>query len=131
MESALTVIEYFVETAVLRLAAAFLTPGSNASIAALACTLAVFAPLALRTRRKRRLRRGTARRAMFPARLWKSASGRTDILFFLLGTMFVTTLIGWAVFSGDQVRGLAAGWLGPPMQQWLPGWASAAIATVV
>jgi sterol desaturase/sphingolipid hydroxylase (fatty acid hydroxylase superfamily) len=131
MERVLAAIEHVVATAGLQLGAVFLAPGSSVSLAALACTFAVFAPLALRTRRKRRLRRGAAWRAMFPARLWKSASSRTDFLFFLLGTLFYGMLFGWAVFSGDYIRGVVGGWLGGPAEQWLPGWASAAVATLV
>ena len=131
MERVLAAIEQLVATMGLQLGAAFLAPGSSVSLVALACTFVVFAPLALRTRRTRHLRRGAAWRAMFPARLWKSASGRTDFLFFLLGTLFYSMLFGWAVFSGGQVRGLVLEWLGAPAEQWLPTWASAAVATVV
>lgn len=131
MEHVLAAIGDIVSDAGLRLGATLLSPGSATSFAALACTFAIFAPLALRTQRKRRLRPGAAWRAMFPARVWKSASGRTDFLFFLLGTLFFGALFGWAIFSATQVRELVAGWLGAPMQPWLPGWASATLVTVV
>lgn len=130
MERIASAIEYVLTTASMQLGGAFLLPGSTVSLAALACSFVVFAALALRTRRKRRLRPGAARRAMFPSRLWRSASGRTDIAFFVLGTMFSGMLIGWSIFSADQVRALLAGWLGTPAPQWLPEWASAGIATV-
>lgn len=131
MDRAVAAIEQVLMIGGTQLAGLFLSPGSTVSFAALACSFVVFAPLALRTRRKRRLRPGAARRAMFPSRLWRSASGRTDIAFFVLGTMFSGMLIGWAIFSADQVRGLLTSWLGAPGPQWLPDWASAAIATGV
>ena len=105
----------------------FLAPGSTFSIAALGGSLAVLLVAALP---RRPVRARVLVRALFPRRLWRSASGRADIAFFVGGLLFSSLLIGWAIFSAEQVRTLVADGLGAPVAQWLPGWAVAAVATM-
>lgn len=106
----------------------FLAPGSTFSVAALAASFAV---LLVAAAPGRTVRWQVLRRALFPQRLWRSASGRADIAFFLGGLFLSGVLIGWAIFSAEQVRALVASGLGAPAARWLPGWAVGGIATVV
>jgi sterol desaturase/sphingolipid hydroxylase (fatty acid hydroxylase superfamily) len=105
----------------------FLTPGSTYSLAALGASLLLFVLAALP--RGRRLRFAVLARALFPRRIWRSASGRADLAYFTLGILLAGTMIGWALFSAEQVRALAADALGPAPERALPDWARAAIAT--
>ncbi|AQR74921.1 sterol desaturase family protein [Sphingomonas sp. LM7] len=109
----------------------FLSLGSTFSIAALACSLALFVILAVPRGRRRPLRFAVLRRVLLPRRLLGTASGRADIAYFVLGLLFAGLLIGWAIFSADQVRRLIGAWIGTPPAPWLPGWASAAIVTPI
>jgi sterol desaturase/sphingolipid hydroxylase (fatty acid hydroxylase superfamily) len=129
MERVAAAIEHVLTSGGGQLASTLLAPGSTFSIAALACSLAVFVMLAAPPGRKRRLRTRSLRRALFPGRLWRSASGRADIAFVIFGVLFSGLAIGWAVFSADQVRALAGGWLGVAGPGRVPGWAGTAIAT--
>lgn len=113
-----------------QLAGIFLLPGSTYSLAALAGTLALFLLLAMPVERTRRTRLRVVLRVLVPRRLYRSASGRADIAFFLFGVLFSGLLIGWALFSAEQVRGLVSGLIDAPRPRLLPDWASAAIATV-
>lgn len=112
-----------------QLGATFLSTGSTHSLAALAVSLLLFVALAIP--RGRQVRLAVLRRALFPNRLWRSASGRTDAAFFALGILFAGLLIGWAIFSAEQVRALASLLLGPAPAPWLPGWARAGLATAI
>ncbi|MET0307549.1 MAG: sterol desaturase family protein [Sphingomonas sp.] len=105
----------------------FLAPGSTYSLGALAASLVLFLLLALPQRRG--LRFAVLMRALFPRRIWCSASGRTDLAYFMLGILLAGTMIGWAIVSAEQVRALVADALGPAPERSLPGWAGAAIAT--
>jgi sterol desaturase/sphingolipid hydroxylase (fatty acid hydroxylase superfamily) len=108
-----------------------LSPGSSFSIGALACSLVVFVALAVPRARRRPMRLAVLRRLLFPRRLIGTASGRADLAYFILGLLFAGLLIGWAVFSADQVRRIIGGWIGAPAAPMLPGWAGAAIATPI
>ncbi|UZK65566.1 sterol desaturase family protein [Sphingomonas sp. M1-B02] len=114
-----------------QLGGTLLMPGSTHSIAALAVTLACFVVLAVPRGRKRPVRLAVLRRVLLPRRLFGSASGRTDLAYFLFGLLFAGALVGWAVFSAEQVRHFAAGVLGAPPAPRLPGWANALIATPI
>nr|WP_294811316.1 sterol desaturase family protein [uncultured Sphingomonas sp.] len=114
-----------------QLGGTFLAPGSTFSIAALACSLALFVVLAVPRGRRRPVRLAVLRRVLLPRRLLGTASGRADLAYFVFGLLFAGLLIGWAIFSADQVRHAIGAWLGAPPAPWLPGWASAALATGV
>jgi sterol desaturase/sphingolipid hydroxylase (fatty acid hydroxylase superfamily) len=105
----------------------FLAPGSTYSLAALLVSLLLFTSLAIPRGRSPRV--ALLRRALFPRRIWRSESGRTDIAYFVLGLLFAGAMIGWALFSAQQVRDWIRPLLGPSTPPLLPGWASAAIAT--
>lgn len=111
-----------------QLGGTFVAPGSSYSLVALAASLLAFVAVALPRGRHVRLR--VMRRALFPKRLWRSASGRADAAFFVLGILFSGLLIGWALFSAEQVRGLAGSLLGAAPAPWLPGWLRAGLATL-
>jgi sterol desaturase/sphingolipid hydroxylase (fatty acid hydroxylase superfamily) len=70
------------------------------------------------------------RRALFPNRIWRTASGRTDLAFFVGGVLFSGVMIGWALLSAEAVRHWAGAAIGIGASP-LPGWARAAIATPV
>jgi sterol desaturase/sphingolipid hydroxylase (fatty acid hydroxylase superfamily) len=114
-----------------QLAGTFLAPGSTYSFAALACSLALFVAVALPAKRGRALRHTVLLRALFPRRLLRSVSGRTDLAWFVSGLLFSGVSIGWALFSADQLRSWMLGLFGPAPAPWLPGWASASVATVL
>lgn len=126
-----TVIERVAATLWTQIGGTFLAPGSTFSIAALACSLALFVVLAVPRGRRRPVRFAVLRRVVLPRRLLGTASGRTDLAYFVFGLLFAGLLIGWAVFSADQIRRLIGAWAGTPPAPWLPGWASAAIATPI
>jgi sterol desaturase/sphingolipid hydroxylase (fatty acid hydroxylase superfamily) len=105
----------------------FLSPGSPFSLGALAVTLALFVAIAVP--RGRSVRFAVLRRALLPSRIWRSASGRTDIVYFTLGVLLAGMMIGWAIFSAEHVRAWLSGLFGPVSPSRLPGWACAAIAT--
>lgn len=130
MDRVVAGIEYVVASCINQLGGTFLLPGSTYSLAALTGSLAVFMVLAI-SRRRRPIRPELLARILFPRRLWRSASGRLDLAYFVLGILFSGLLIGWAVFSADQVRGGLSALIGTPGRQVLPGWASAGVATIV
>ena len=92
-----------------QLGGTFLAPGSTLSLAALACTLAVailcVVPL------KRPSRPAVIARALFPRWLWKSASGRADIGYFLFSLLFAGLAFGWALLSAGKMESLITHWL--------------------
>jgi len=112
-----------------QLGGTFLWPGSSSSIAALAVTLLIFILFAIPAGRKVRLR--VILRILFPRRLLATASGRADIGFYIFSILFAGLLIGWAMFSAEQVRAWVQLWLGAPPDPRLPRWAAAPIATAI
>jgi sterol desaturase/sphingolipid hydroxylase (fatty acid hydroxylase superfamily) len=114
-----------------QLAGTLLAPGSTFSVAALACSLALFVVLAIPRGRRRPVRFAVLRRVILPRRLLGTASGRADVAYFVCGLLFAGLLIGWAIFSADQVRRIIDARAGTPPAAWLPGWASAALATPI
>jgi len=114
-----------------QLAGTFLAPGSTYSLAALACSFALFVAVAVPMKRRRALRHGVLVRALFPRRLLHSVSGRADLAWFVSGLLFSGVSIGWALVSAEQLRGWTLALLGPAPAPWLPGWASAGLATLL
>jgi sterol desaturase/sphingolipid hydroxylase (fatty acid hydroxylase superfamily) len=83
----------------------FLSPGSLFSFLSLGVALAVsVAFLVVRRKRKLALRLRALWRALFPKRIWRHASTRADIGYWLLNTFVTVSLIGWALFSKDAIR---------------------------
>jgi sterol desaturase/sphingolipid hydroxylase (fatty acid hydroxylase superfamily) len=84
-----------------------LSPGSQNSIAALACVLAIAALFTLSERkRKRPVRVKVLARALFPRRLFRSASGKADLLFAIFNIFIAGMLFGWAIMSSVEVSRL-------------------------
>lgn len=111
-----------------------ISPGSKFSLAAIACTLLV-ATLFLLSRRsgKREVRLKVLARALFPRRLWRSRSGRADILWSVFNIFIAGLLFGWALLSAQQVSAFAQSVLatafGAPSPTILPGLLLAAAMT--
>jgi sterol desaturase/sphingolipid hydroxylase (fatty acid hydroxylase superfamily) len=114
-----------------QLAGTFLAPGSTYSLAALACSFALFVVLVAPANRRRPLRFAVLLRALFPRRLLGSVSGRADLAWFVSGLLLSSTTIGWAIFSADQLHGWTLAHIGPAPAPWLPGWVGAGIATLL
>jgi sterol desaturase/sphingolipid hydroxylase (fatty acid hydroxylase superfamily) len=120
------------------LAAVFLSPGSTFSLASLLFALAVSVTFLLLRRRKsrRRERCGLAllARALFPRRIWASASTRADVGFFVLNTLATGSLMGWALLSYAAVshggEALLARAFGPSHPLALPPLASDTLLTL-
>ncbi|NBB16491.1 sterol desaturase family protein [Caulobacter sp. SLTY] len=93
----------------LRLVGVFVAPGSPGSLASLLAALAIGGLFLLMTRRpgKRPVPVKVLVRALMPRRLWASASGRTDIGFFLFNVVLFGGLFGWAIAS----QAVISGWL--------------------
>lgn len=109
----------------------FLAPGSTLSFAALAVTLVLCVLLAVPRGHKRRVPIAVLRRAIFPRRLLGSASGRADLVYFAGGVLLAGLVIGWALWSGAQVRdALLARIPHDHALIALPGWAGATLATL-
>ena len=105
-----------------------LAPGSPFSLAALLTSLAVFVVLLLGGKR-RPVRLAVLRRAVFPRRLLRSASGRTDLGYFLAGVFGLGAMVGWTVVASGEVRRVVAGVIGEPGMALLPVWLAATLAT--
>lgn len=84
----------------------FLRPGSTFSLLSLGFALMVSAAFLLLRRARRHRKRHALRvliRALFPRWLWRCASTRADIGFFLLNSFVTASLIGWALLSYDAI----------------------------
>jgi len=75
-------------------------------LATILLTLVVAIRAAIPRRRARPIRLKVLGRALMPARMLRSASGRLDIAAFLFATMIATSVLGWAPKVGLQ-EGLA------------------------
>lgn len=106
-----------------------LAPGSPFSVAALLTSLALFVVLLMHGKRQRPVRLAVLRRAVFPRRLLRSASGRADLGYFLAGVLGLGAMIGWTVVASGEVRRMVAGVLGEPGATLLPVWLAATFAT--
>jgi sterol desaturase/sphingolipid hydroxylase (fatty acid hydroxylase superfamily) len=84
----------------------FIQPGSQFSLWSLICAfLIAFAVLAARQHaRGRRLKIRPILHNLFPRRLFRSASTRADLGFFLLNNFAAGALIGWALISFAAVQ---------------------------
>ena len=112
----------------------FLSAGSVFSLLSLSSALIISTVwLLARRRRSRPLRFKALVRALFPHRIWRHASTRTDIGFLLLNVFATSLLIGWAIVSGSAVSRYVAGGLATifgPSQLSFPAWLAAVIVTV-
>jgi len=117
-----------------QLGATFLDPGSTLSIAALLCTLLLAAFVAVPRGRRVMPRLKVWRRALFPRRLLRSASGRADFGYFLFGLLFYGLFFGWAALSGAPISAAIAAGLATTFGAFpalgLPAMASSAILTL-
>jgi len=113
----------------------FLSPGSTFSLLSLFSALVIAALfLLIRRRRLGGIRPRALVRALFPARMFRHASTRADLLFFVLNVFVAGLLIGWALVSIGAVNagvylaltGLAPGFAGLP----LPGWMAVVLITL-
>jgi sterol desaturase/sphingolipid hydroxylase (fatty acid hydroxylase superfamily) len=101
-----------------QLTALLLPLGSKFSAASLfsALCVAVVFLLLKRPPGKRRLKYSVMRRALFPRWLYRDASFRADVMFFLFNVLAFGTLFGWAVLSANYISGTVSvaltGWFG-------------------
>ena len=91
----------------LRVVGLLLGPGSAASLASLLSALVIGGLFLLLTRGpgKRPVPLRVLIRALIPRRLWRSASGRTDLGFLLFNTLLFGAIFGWALVSQAVVSG--------------------------
>jgi sterol desaturase/sphingolipid hydroxylase (fatty acid hydroxylase superfamily) len=83
----------------------FLAPGSTLSLVSLAVTLGVALMLLVHARQSdRALKPGVAVRAIFPRRLWKSASGKADLGWMVYSIFGSGLMFGWAFLSAGAIR---------------------------
>jgi len=110
------------------------TWGSALTIAAVLVVLGLALRFAVPRRRTRPVRLKVLARALLPARMVRSASGRADIGWFLFGILLSGTMLGWALWSSDwfsvQVHDALTGWFGAPAPAALPGWVASAAMTL-
>jgi sterol desaturase/sphingolipid hydroxylase (fatty acid hydroxylase superfamily) len=109
----------------------FLLPGSTFSLAALGVSLLVFVAAVLAGKRRRRIRRAALTRALFPRRMVRTASGRTDLAFFIGGILFSGMTIGWAVLAARDIRAAIERLAGPPPGPLLPHWIAIPAVTLL
>jgi len=83
----------------------FLAPGSTMGAGGLVLTTLIAAYLAVPRERRVMPRLRVWRRALFPRRLWRSASGRADLGWFAFGLLGYGIFFGWAVLSSHAVAG--------------------------
>lgn len=107
---------------------------SALTVAAALTAVALMLHFAIPRGRKRPVRFKLLLRALLPARIVRSASGQTDIGWFLFGILFSTSAIGWALWSSEwfaahALRGLHM-LLGPPITVTVPGWIAAMVMTL-
>ena len=87
------------------LAGVFLAPDSTFSAASLFCALCIAVGFVLMTRRrdKRSVSYRVMVKALFPSWLYRHASFRADVGFFLFNTLVFGALFGWALFSSAAI----------------------------
>lgn len=114
-----------------RVGAFLLAPGSHFSVAALLISLALCVMLTLRGKRgQRQVPLAVLRRAMFPRRMWRTASGRADLGYFVAGVLVLGGAVSWTVIASGEVRLAVAAVVGAPGATVLPMWLAATLATV-
>jgi sterol desaturase/sphingolipid hydroxylase (fatty acid hydroxylase superfamily) len=80
------------------------SPGSNFSLISLIFALAIAVIVSISRRSgTRRVPTRVMIRAMFPRRIWRSASGKADIGFFIFNVFIASILFGWALFSSHVI----------------------------
>lgn len=99
-------------------------------LATILLTLVVAIRAAIPRRRARPIRLKVLGRALMPARMLRSASGRLDIAAFLFATMIATSVLGWALVSADWWALRIAALVGP-VPATIPGWIAAPLATLL
>jgi sterol desaturase/sphingolipid hydroxylase (fatty acid hydroxylase superfamily) len=112
-----------------------LTPATLATImAALACALLAVHFAVPPTSRKRRVRVKVLARALLPRRIFRSRSGRLDIMAFLFSALLLSTTMGWALLSSDLIaeglQGFMSGRFGHRPEWNGPGWLASAVLTL-
>jgi sterol desaturase/sphingolipid hydroxylase (fatty acid hydroxylase superfamily) len=117
-----------------QLGGTFLVPGSTLSLGSLVCTLLLAAFLAVPRARRQMPRLAVWRRALFPRRLVRSASGRADIAYAVFGILFYGLIFGGALVSSTAIAAGADQWLtflfGPSSPVLMPGVLAATIFTI-
>lgn len=104
------------------------------TLAAALIALALMLRFAIPRGRKRPVRAKVLLRALLPARIVRSASGRADIAWFLFGVLFSASALGWALwssewFAGHILQGLH-GLLGSPAPIAAPSWVAGTVMTL-
>ncbi|MGJ3648497.1 sterol desaturase family protein [Sphingomonas sp. GlSt437] len=114
-----------------QLGGTFLAPGSTLSLAALAITLIVAGWWLVPAHRSRRPRWRVLARALFPRRMWRSASGRADLGWFAFSLMGYGLVFGGLTLGAGQVAAAVEARLGPgPVAPVWPAWIAAPLLTV-
>jgi len=118
-----------------QLVGTLLASGSTLSLAALVATLAMAAYWSLPPRRRHLPRIAVWRRALFPRRMWRSASGRADIVWALFSLFGYGLLFGWLTLGtapmADAVDAALTRWAGPKPLAALPAIIAVPLLTVV
>lgn len=104
------------------------------TFAAVMIALALMLRFAIPRGRTRPVRARVLLRALLPARIVRSASGRADIVWFLFGILFSASALGWALwssewFAGHMLRGLHA-LFGAPAPIAAPSWVAGTVMTL-
>ncbi|MGE3147591.1 MAG: sterol desaturase family protein [Pseudorhodoplanes sp.] len=115
----------------------FLSPGSVFSLTSLACALLLAAALLTlqRARRGRRIRWRVICRALFPRRIFSSASCNADMGFLFFSVFLYGIMFGWAALSyqflSNTIIQQLVGAFGPMQPSAWPDWLSRALMTAV
>ena len=105
------------------------------TLAAALLALALMLRFAIPRGRSRPVRTKVLLRALLPARIVRSASGRADIAWFLFGVLFSASALGWALWSGEwfaghMLRGLHM-LFGSPAPIAAPAWVAGTVMTLM
>lgn len=112
-EYGVALVEAFALQTAAQTSAMLLAPGSTYSLAGLAITLAVAVALVLgRRRRSRAVPARVLVRALFPRRIWRSASSRADMGFSVFNILVAPVIFAWAILTSGQIAALTAHLLG-------------------
>ncbi|RUN77401.1 sterol desaturase family protein [Sphingomonas sp. TF3] len=114
-----------------QLGGTFFGTGSTLSIFGLVVTVLIAAFLAVPRGRRAMPRLAVWRRALFPRRIFSSASGRADLWWFAFSLFGYGLLFGWAVLSSVQIAALLRGMIGPVAPLGLPPLVAGAVLTLL
>ncbi len=117
-------------SAVERIAAVLLSPGSLLSVWSLLAALLIAAGVAIAKRRGRAVSLRAMGRGMFPRHRLFSASTRADVGFTVLSVFASTALFGWAVMSHLGIAGAVETSLGRSLALGLPTWLAVGAMTL-